>query len=179
MTSQTRPSLDQRPSQSSQQALSPRRLAVMAIFIALSAVGALIKIPSPVGTVALDAAPGFFVAVGFGGWMGAVVITIGHLLTSALVGFPLSLPVHLAIAAGMAVCAFVFGWLGRKGTAGLVAGFLLAAVINSFVLGLIMVPIGGWPLYAATIVPLLVGAVVNLAIATAAYLALRNTRLLD
>lgn len=179
MTSQTRPTLDQRPSQSSQQVLSPRRLAVMAIFIALSAVGALIKIPSPLGTVALDAAPGFFVAVGFGGWMGAVVIAIGHLLTSGLVGFPLSLPVHLAIAAGMAACAFVFGWLGRKGTAALGAGFVLAAVINSFVLGLIMVPIGGWPLYAATIIPLLVGAVVNLAIATAAYLALRNTRLLD
>lgn len=178
MTSQTRPSLDQRPAERSSQPLSARKLAVMAIFIALSAVGALIKIPSPVGTVGLDAAPGFFVAIGFGGWVGAVVAAIGHLLTSAVVGFPLTLPVHLVIAAGMAGCAFVFGWLGRKGRTGLVLGFVVAALLNSVVLGLIMIPIGGVPLYLATIVPLLIGAVVNLAIATVAYLTLRNTRLL-
>ncbi len=118
-------------------------------------------------------------ALGFAGWMGALVAAVGHLVTSAVVGFPLSLPVHLAIAVGMAVCAFVFGWLGRRGTTGLVIGFIAAALFNSVVMGLIMIPIGGVPLYLATIVPLLVGAVINLAIATAAYFALRNTRLLS
>lgn len=177
--SQARPPLAERPTEAASRGLSARRLAVMAIFIALSAVGALIKIPSPLGTIGLDAAPGFFVAVGFAGWMGAVVAAIGHLLTAGVVGFPLTLPVHLAIAAGMAACAQIFGWLGRHRTAGLVVGFVLAAVVNSFVLGLIMVPIGGWALYAASILPLLAGAVVNLAIATIAYLGLRNTRLLD
>lgn len=39
--------------------LDPRRIARLAILIALSAVGALIKIPSPVGTVAFDSAPAF------------------------------------------------------------------------------------------------------------------------
>lgn len=179
MTAQARPDLDQRPADKAAQPFSARKLAVLAIFIALSAVGALIKIPSPVGTVALDAAPGFFVAIGFGGWMGAVVAAVGHLLTSAVVGFPLTLPMHLGIAAGMALCAFVYGWLGRKGTVGLVLGFVLAAIINSFVLGLLMLPIGGWPLYTATIIPLLIGAVVNLATSTIAYLLLRKTNLLD
>lgn len=179
MTNQTRPALHDRPADRGAEVFSPRRLAVLAVFIALSAVGSLIKIPSPVGTIGLDAAPGFFVAVGFAGWMGAVVAAVGHLVTSAVVGFPLSLPVHLAIAAGMALCAGVFGWLGRRSTTGLVIGFVVAALINSVVLGLIMIPIGGVPLYLATIVPLLIGAVVNLGIATAAYLALRNTRLLS
>ena len=36
---------------------TPRRVARMAILVALSAVGAFIKIPSPTGTVALEAAP--------------------------------------------------------------------------------------------------------------------------
>jgi len=179
VTSYQRPDLDQRPVEPNAQPISARRLAVMAIFIALAAVGSLIKIPSPVGTIGLDSAPGFFVAIGFAGWMGAVVAAVGHLITAAVVGFPLSLPVHLVLAVGMAACAFVFGWLGRKGTVGLIAGFVLAALLNSVVLGLIMLPIGGVVAYTATIIPLLIGATMNLAIATVAYLALRNTRLLD
>ncbi len=175
----TQPKLEDRPHDQRAFGLSARRLAIMAVFIALSAVGALIKIPSPVGTVALDAAPGFFVAIGFGGWMGAVVAAVGHLLTAGVTGFPLTLPLHLAIAAGMAACAWVFGWLGRKGTAGLVAGFVLAVIINSPVLALIMLPVGGWPLYLATLPSLAIGAVLNLAIATVAYLSLRKTPLLS
>lgn len=176
---QTRPKLEDRPHDQGTYGLSARKLAIMAVFIALSAVGALIKIPSPVGTVALDAAPGFFIAIGFGGWMGAVVAAIGHLLTAGITGFPLTLPVHLAIAAGMAACAWIFGWFGRKGTAGLVIGFVLAVIVNCPVLALIMVPIGGWPLYLASLPSLAIGSVVNLAIAAIAYLSLRNTRLLS
>lgn len=176
---QTTPKLEERAHDQSAGGLSARKLAIMAIFIALSAVGALIRIPSPVGTVALDAAPGFFVALGFGGWMGAVVALVGHLLTAAITGFPLTLPVHLVIGVGMGACAWVFGWLGRKGTAGLVAGFVLALLINSPVLALIMLPMGGWALYIATVPSLAVGAAVNLAIATIAYLPLRKTRLLS
>ncbi len=176
---QTGPKLEDRLPDQANRGLSARKLAIMAIFIALSAVGALIKIPSPVGTVALDAAPGFFVAIGFGGWLGAVVAAIGHLLTAGITGFPLTLPVHLASAVGMAACAWVYGWFGRKGPVGLVIGFVLAVIINAPVLGLIMVPIGGWALYVAALPSLAIGAVVNLAIATLAYQALRKTRLLS
>ena len=38
-----------------------KRMVLMALFMALSVIGAMIKIPSPTGTVALDSAPGFLV----------------------------------------------------------------------------------------------------------------------
>jgi riboflavin transporter len=78
---------------------TPKRVARMAIFIALAAVGALIKFSSPTGTVALDAAPGFFSAVAFGWLEGGIVAVFGHILTAATTGFPLGLPIHLVIAA--------------------------------------------------------------------------------
>ncbi|RLG11243.1 MAG: alpha-ribazole transporter, partial [Thaumarchaeota archaeon] len=51
-----------------------RRVARMAIFIALSVVGAFIKFPSPTGTVAMDSCPGFFSALTWGYIEGAIVI---------------------------------------------------------------------------------------------------------
>lgn len=68
--------------------MNVRQIARIGVFIALSAVGAMIKRPSPVGTIGLDAAPGFFCALAFGYVEGAAVIAIGHLLTSAVLGFP-------------------------------------------------------------------------------------------
>ncbi|MDQ7992188.1 MAG: ECF transporter S component [Propionicimonas sp.] len=158
--------------------VSARQLAVMAIFIALSAVGSLVKIPSPVGSVGLDSAPGFFAALAFGPWVGFVVIAVGHLLGSAIVGFPLTLPVHLAIAAGMGACALVFRWLGRRGGIWLVVAVVVTTVLNSVALGLIVLPIGGWGLYVAALPALFLGAVVNLVIAAVAYYAVRDSKLL-
>lgn len=176
--STTKPALDER-AHDAQAVFSVKRITVMAIFVALSAVGALIKIPSPLGTIALDSAPGFFVALGFTGWMGAVVAAIGHLLTAAFTGFPQTIPVHLFIAVGMGVCAWILGTLKKFGTVGVVGGFVLAAVLNSFGLALILIPLAGMPAYLAAVPFLLVGAVVNLAIAVLAWLALRTTSLLD
>ena len=158
---------------------SVRKLAIMAVFIALSAVGSLVKIPSPLGTVGLDSAPGFFAALAFGGWVGFIAIAVGHLLGAAIVGFPLTLPVHLAIAAGMGLCAVAFRWLGRRGgPIWLAAAVVVAALLNSFALGLIVLPIGGWGMYVGSVPSLLIGAVVNLIIAAAAYWAVRDSKLL-
>ncbi|MEO5745070.1 MAG: ECF transporter S component [Terracoccus sp.] len=157
---------------------SVRKLAIMAVFIALSAVGSLVKIPSPLGTVGLDSAPGFFAALAFGGWVGFIVIAIGHLLGSAIVGFPLTLPVHLAIAFGMGLCALAFRWLGKRGLVGLAIAVAVTALLNSFGLGLIVLPIGGWGMYLASVPSLLIGAVVNLVLAAAAYWAVRDSKLL-
>lgn len=170
---------DQAPDKATGSPFSARKLAIMAIFIALSAVGSLIKIPSPIGSVALDSAPGFFSAIAFGPWVGFIVIAVGHLLTSALVGFPLTLPVHLAIAAGMGVCAVVFRLLGRRNLLWLVIAVVVTTVLNSFGLGLIVLPIGGWGMYLAAVPSLLVGAAVNLVIAAVAYYAVRNSKLLN
>lgn len=167
------------PDRATKAPLPARKLAIMAVFIALSAAGSLVKIPSPLGSVGLDSAPGFFTAVAFGGWMGFVVIAVGHLLGSAIVGFPLTLPVHLAIAAGMGLCALAFRWVGRRGGAWLVVGVVTTSLLNSFGLGLIVVPIGGWGMYLASIPSLLLGAAINLTLAAVAYRALRTSTLLD
>jgi uncharacterized membrane protein len=167
------------PDQATKAPLSARKVAIMAVFIALSAAGSLVKIPSPLGSVGLDSAPGFFTAVAFGGWMGFVVIAVGHLLGSAIVGFPLTLPVHLAIAAGMGLCALAFRWVGRRGTAWLVVSVITTSLLNSFGLGLIVVPIGGWGMYLASVPSLLLGAAINLVLAAVAYRALRDSKLLD
>jgi len=92
---------------------SPRRVARVAILVALSGVGAFIKIPSPTGTVALDAAPGYLAAVAFSPLEGGVVGALGHLISAATAGFPLGLPIHLIIAAEMFVFAWLFGLLAR------------------------------------------------------------------
>ncbi len=84
---------------------SPKRAARMAILIALSGVGALVKIPSPTGTVALDSAPGYFAAIAFGAIEGPIVAVIGHIFTALTTGFPLGFPVHLYIAVQMGVYA--------------------------------------------------------------------------
>jgi len=170
---------DRAPDLSVAPRVSASQLALMGVFIALSAVGSLVKIPSPVGSIGLDSAPGFFAAIGFGGWVGFVVIAIGHLLTSAIVGFPLTLPIHLVVAVGMGGCALVFRWVGRRNhPAWLALAIVLVGVLNSFVLGLVVLPLGGWGLYLAAVPSLLVGAVLNLMIAGVAYRTVRRSPLL-
>lgn len=56
-----------------------KRVARMAIFTALSVVGAFIKIPSPIGTVAMDSCPGYFSALAWGYREGGIVIALGIL----------------------------------------------------------------------------------------------------
>lgn len=155
-----------------------KKIAIMAIFIALSAVGAMIKIPSPIGAIGLDSCPGYFCALAFGGVEGAIIIAIGHLLSAAVVGFPLTIPIHLAVAASMAVLAVIVRFVGRRGMAGLVAAVIAASLLNSFAVGLWLLPLGGWGLYLANIVSLLVAAAINMVIAAVAYASVRNSKLL-
>lgn len=159
---------------------SARRVAIIAVFVALSAVGALIKIPSPIGQIGLDSFPGYFCALAFGFPEGAIVISIGHLLSAAVTGFPLTIPFHLAIAVSMAGVACVFRLVGRKGTiVAVVIAVIVGSLLNSFGLALWLLPLGGWGLYVANIVPLLIASAINAAIAAIAYFALRNTKLIN
>jgi uncharacterized membrane protein len=155
---------------------TPKRLAVMAVFIALSAVGSLIKIPSPVGTIGLDSAPGYFVALAFGGPEGAVVIALGHILTSAVVGFPLTIPIHLAIAVLMALWALLYRLIGK--TLGLVPAMIIATVLNGVVSSFIMYPLGGMGAVLGVMPFLVVGSVINVVLSGIAYQALQKSSLL-
>jgi hypothetical protein len=56
---------------------------------------------------------------------------------------------------------------------------IVAALLNSVVTGLLLIPIGGWALYVANIIPLLVASAVNAIIAGIAYFSVRNTKLVN
>ncbi len=154
-----------------------RRVARIAIFIALSAVGALIKIPSPTGTVALDSAPAFLAAAAFSSPEGAIVGALGHLLTAATTGFPLSLPVHLLVMAEMALFVWIFGVLSSRVNVWVAA--VVAVLCNGVVGAALMIPIGGVGMFTVLVAPLLVGATINVAVAIAAAAALGAGGLTD
>ena len=153
-----------------------KRLSIMAIFIALSAVGALIKIPSPVGTIGMDSAPGFFCALAFGGIEGAVVISFGHLLTSAVVGFPLTIPVHLYIAFQMALWALAYRWVNRS--LGLIPAVIAGIILNGVVSSFAMFPMMGMGGVLGLLPFLVVGSALNVIISAIAYKAIKGSRLI-
>ena len=90
--------------------ITTKQLVITALFIALSFVGANIKI---FGTIAFDSLPAFLAALVLGPALGAVIGLLGHLATALTSGFPLSLPIHLAVAIAMALTMYVFGWVHR------------------------------------------------------------------
>ncbi len=155
------------------------RTARLAIFSALSVVGSLIKIPSPVGSLAFDSFPGFFVALFFGPAEGALVSGLGHLATAATSGFPLGI-LHIPIAIGMALAAAVIGMLNKVHKSFGVVPALVAGVAINTVLVFPLVPWlaedinVGW-LIAISYAPfLVVAATLNAVVAGFIYLALRR-----
>ncbi|KJR48758.1 Substrate-specific component CblT [Desulfosporosinus sp. I2] len=153
-----------------------KRLSIMAIFIALSAVGALIKIPSPVGTIGMDSAPGFFSALAFGGLTGAIVIAFGHLLTAAVIGFPMTIPIHLYIALQMALWAVAYRWVNKK--FGLIPAAIVAIILNGVVSSFAMLPMMGMGGVIGLMPFLVVGAALNVIISAVAYKAIKGSRLI-
>lgn len=165
MMSQTH--LNQEPPSIKKGFWTPRRVARIAIMIALSGVGAMIKIPSPTGTVALDSAPGFFSAVAFGPLDGAIVGALGHLFTAATTGFPLGLPMHLFVGVQQAMWAIMFWLLATR--VNLWVGVVGAILCNGVIASALLIPIGGVGLFLSLLVPLTVGSAINVIISALAY----------
>jgi len=89
---------------------STKHIALIALFIALSFIGANIRI---FGSIAFDSLPAFLAALLLGPLYGAIIGFIGHLLTALMSGFPLSVPLHLVIAVAMAITMLGFGFTFR------------------------------------------------------------------
>jgi len=159
-----------------QDVLKVKRAAYIAIFIALSAVGAMIKIPSPVGTIGLDSAPGFFCALSFGYIEGAAVIFIGHLLTAGFVGFPIGLPLHLFIGLQLALWAIVVRFIKQK--LGLWSAVLCGVILNGVVSSFTMFFVGGMGAVIGIMPFLIAGSLFNILIAAIAYKGLKKSNLI-
>lgn len=149
-----------------------KRLVLMALFIALSVIGALLKLPSPTGTVALDSAPGFLGAALLGWKEGFIIAALGHLASAYSAGFPLSLPLHLIIALMMGLAVSVFAVLLHKINA--LLAIIVAVFINGVLMPLSFVPMFGMPFFYGMVAPLTVAALVNTVLAYLLYRALKN-----
>jgi len=143
-----------------------RRLTIMSLAVSLSAVGAFIKVPGPVGSIALDSWPGYLSALALGP-DGAVVAFAGHLASALSAGFPLGLVLHLVVAGEMALCALAFRWVSLR--AGVVAGAIAAVALNGLVAPVALVPWLGWGLVVSLFLPLSLAAAANVIAASVAY----------
>ena len=131
-------------------AMSTKTLVIVALFIALSLIGSYLKI---FGTIAFDSLPAFLAALILGPVYGAAIGFLGHLFTAVTSGFPLSVPMHIVIAATMALTMLGFGYAykildGRIPAAGVlvltgVVGVLLNGPVSlAFSIGMMTVLIG-------------------------------------
>ena len=89
-----------------------RIMTLTAIFAALCAVGGFIKIPSGVGSLALDTVPALLAASFLPPVFVGAASMIGHLASAMYAGFPLG-PFHILIAIEMMIILYVFARLHK------------------------------------------------------------------
>jgi uncharacterized membrane protein len=149
------------------------RLARLSIFSALSVVGSFIHPPSPIQTVAFDSAPGFFAALYFGVFDGALICGIGHISTSIVNGFPLGF-LHFPIALGMALAGGVMGLVNKASQKwGFIPATIAGIIINT-ALFVVVIPTLGWAAALAFVPFLLLAASLNAAVAALVYIGVRG-----
>lgn len=143
--------------------MNTRRLVLMSLFIALSAVGGFVKIPSPTGTIAFDSLPGYLGAVILPGWQGAVIGALGHLFSAWTVSFPLGFALHTYIGLQMAFYVSIFGLLFKKGHK--LFAIVTAIILNGVIAPALLIPIIGTGIFWTLLLPLIVGSAANIIIA--------------
>ncbi|WP_071396450.1 ECF transporter S component [Bacillus tuaregi] len=135
-----------------------KRISLISLFIALSVVGASIKIPAVVSSVALDMVPALIAGALIGSLPGAFVALFGHLVSALIGGMPLG-PFHFLIAVEMALLAWLFTEIYRKGK-GILASILFV-IGNTFLSPLPFLFIMGTGFYIGMIPSLLIGSLLN------------------
>jgi len=136
-------------------------LSLLALFIALSVVGAAIKVPAVVGSVALDAFPALLAAVLLGSGAGAIVAAGGHLVSALFGGMPLG-PMHLLVAIEMSLIVFFFGALYRTGKKYIAAFWFVFG--NTLLAPLPFLLLMGVGFYIAIVPSLLIGSIINVVV---------------
>lgn len=150
--------------------MKTKKLIITALFIAISFIGANIKIA---GTIAFDSMAGFLAALMLGPSYGALVGALGHLLTAATSGFPLTIPVHMIIMLDMAVTMALFeitykyaSKINKK--AAVILSSIIGVLINGPISVFMLIPIMGKGVLAFLPV-LTIAALLNIIIAHMIY----------
>ena len=138
------------------------KMTSVAVLVALTVIGAAIKIPAIIGSVGLDAFPALLAGALFAGPAGAIVGAMGHLLSALIGGMPMG-PFHFIVAAEMAILAYLFAALyrsGKKWQAGVL--FILG---NTFAAPLPFMFLISKAFYLSLVPSLLIGSALNTVIA--------------
>lgn len=135
-----------------------KRINTLAILIALSAVGAFIKIPSFIGSVALDSFPSLIAGAMLGGISGGIVASLGHLVSAIVGGLPLG-PLHFFIAIEMFLLVLLFSIVYRSGKK--IFATILFVLCNSLLLPLPFLFFMGIDFYYAIIPSLFISSLCN------------------
>lgn len=138
--------------------MNVKKINILAIFIAISVIGAFIKIPSFIGSVALDSFPSLIAGVLLGGGAGGIVAGFGHLVSALIGGLPLGI-FHLFIAAEMCLLVFVFTKIYQTGNQ--FVSYMWFVLGNGIILPLPFFVFLGKGFYVSMVPVLLIGAVVN------------------
>ncbi len=94
--------------------METKKLALAALFISLSAIGGMIKIPLGIASIALDAMPALVAVLFFSAPIAGIIAAFGHLISALFGGMPLG-PFHLIIAVEMWVAVWLFAKLHQTG----------------------------------------------------------------
>jgi uncharacterized membrane protein len=149
-----------------------KKLVVLALCIALSYMGSLIKIS---GSIALDALPAFFAAIFLGPFLGGLVGFMGHLFTSFVSGFPLTIPIHLVVALMMFFSCSLFGIVYKKinPIIGIALGIMMNGPISLALAALVFDKLiakgAGYGMFMGMVLILTLAATINVMLAAFVY----------
>lgn len=141
-----------------------KKIALFALFISLSAVGGMIKIPLGIASIAMDSMPALAAVLFFSAPGAGAIAALGHLMSAMLGGFPLG-PFHVLISLEMFAALFLFaklhqsGWRRSKWIAFIAVNGIIAAVPFYFLLSPAF--------FYATVPGLLIASALNAAVAGA------------
>lgn len=156
----------------SKQSTKTKTLVSVALLIALSVIGAQIKVQ---GSIAFDALPAFFAALYLGPLPGALIGLLGHLLTAITSGFPLTLPLHLIVALEMFLVVGLFGIVAKRVNSylAIVLAILLngpgATLLTAYVAQALGMEFAGMAMFTMLWIPLTVASAANVILAAVLY----------
>lgn len=94
--------------------MTTKKLALAALFVSLSAIGGMIKIPLGIASIALDSMPALVAVLFFSAPLAGTIAAFGHLISALFGGMPLG-PFHLIIAVEMWAVVWLFAKLHQAG----------------------------------------------------------------
>lgn len=147
------------------------------LFIACSVIGASLKIQ---GSIALDAFPAFLGAMILGPGFGFVIALVGHLFSAFFSGFPLTLVLHLCIGVLLGVVVYGYGMFRHHSNRfwpmvfAVICNGPVSLGITAFIAKVLAFPLHGRAMVALLVLPLTMGAFINVMLAEGVAMALKK-----